>query len=93
MLCNLAMCQNTPGFGNFISRDLYGKIIQISIQARELAMIYKEQGNSGGFANYRVLYYESMQVILHFISSCKEEQDFMKLVQDKIVIEIIVQSL
>jgi len=31
MLCNLAMCQNTPGFGNFISRDLYGKIIQISI--------------------------------------------------------------
>lgn len=56
-------------------------------------MSYKEQGNSGGFAIYRVLYYESMQVILHFISSCKEEEDFVKLVQDKIVIEIIVQSL
>jgi len=70
-----------------ISKDLFGKVVQIAMSSRDVALNSESSKNT--WRKYQNLFVESMYVIVTLMTRSDDESVFFQLVNDKAIIELL----
>ena len=70
-----------------ISKDLFGKVVQIAMSSRDVALNSESSKNT--WSKYQNLFVESMYVIVTLMTRSDDESVFFQVVNDKAIIELL----